>query len=365
MPEFDATWTLERHTRAKHKILQEYLKAWFPIMASQSRVVYMDGFAGPGTYSGGEEGSPVIAIRTAKEHILRDRFRQIVFWFIEKNPQTCNRLKQVLTTKFPDLKNKPDDTILYSVVNAQFSDHVQEKLEEIEYTQQRLAPTFALLDPFGFSGLPMSLISTILKHEKCEVLITFMAGFVARFHDELRENALNELYGTHEWKNAEAEPTPERRLRFYLDLYVQQLKAKGGAKFVTTFEMIGKDNKTIYYLVYGTKHLKGTEVVKRAMQKVSQGSTYRFSDRTDPNQTFLFSESSDSTAVLGELIFQHFKGKITSKLQIQKFVAEKPYIFKISVLKHLEQTNRIVSVKPRKRKLAYPDGCLITFATGP
>jgi len=78
-------WPLEDHTKAKHEILRNYLAAWFPILSIYSqRIVYIDGFAGPGVYSGGEPGSPVLAIKTAYEHLLKDRFKEIVFFFIEK-----------------------------------------------------------------------------------------------------------------------------------------------------------------------------------------------------------------------------------------------------------------------------------------
>lgn len=98
-------WDLEPHTKAKHEILREYLKPWFPIISSRSdTVVYLDGFAGPGIYSKGEEGSPVIAINTALTHELRSKFKKIVFWFIEKDKETANKLGETLETTFPDLK---------------------------------------------------------------------------------------------------------------------------------------------------------------------------------------------------------------------------------------------------------------------
>ena len=62
-------WDIEPHTIAKHRILRSYLDAWLPIMTRwNGRVVYVDGFAGPGQYKGGEEGSPVIALKAAVEH---------------------------------------------------------------------------------------------------------------------------------------------------------------------------------------------------------------------------------------------------------------------------------------------------------
>jgi three-Cys-motif partner protein len=54
------TWRLEAHTRAKHEILGRYLQAWTPILSASGlpHILYIDGFAGPGRYDGGEDGSP-------------------------------------------------------------------------------------------------------------------------------------------------------------------------------------------------------------------------------------------------------------------------------------------------------------------
>jgi three-Cys-motif partner protein len=64
MPD-EATWPIEDHTSAKHELLRRYLGAWFPILVSRGfvrRVLFLDGFAGPGIYRGGEPGSPIIAM---------------------------------------------------------------------------------------------------------------------------------------------------------------------------------------------------------------------------------------------------------------------------------------------------------------
>jgi three-Cys-motif partner protein len=146
-------WSIDPHTQAKHEILRNYLKAWFPILATTSRrIIYLDGFAGPGIYRDGEEGSPIIALRTAKDHILRERFRaEIIFWFIEKDSRRATKLEEVLRDYFPSLPNK----IMYEVEGAEFAPTLGSVLDEMEEKDARLAPTFAFLDPFGFSGLPM------------------------------------------------------------------------------------------------------------------------------------------------------------------------------------------------------------------
>lgn len=64
-------WKIEQHTLVKHAILKAYLDAWFPILGgTYLKLVYVDGFAGPGLYEEGQIGSPVIAIETALRHKL-------------------------------------------------------------------------------------------------------------------------------------------------------------------------------------------------------------------------------------------------------------------------------------------------------
>jgi len=64
-------WKKDPHTEAKHLILDGYLKAWFPILGSSNKkIIYLDGFAGPGEYDDGEDGSPIIAQKIAKDHKL-------------------------------------------------------------------------------------------------------------------------------------------------------------------------------------------------------------------------------------------------------------------------------------------------------
>ena len=60
------------HTVAKHLLLKRYLDAWFPILGRyNNRINYIDGFAGPGEYEGGEDGSPLLAIEAARSHVER------------------------------------------------------------------------------------------------------------------------------------------------------------------------------------------------------------------------------------------------------------------------------------------------------
>ena len=76
MPPESTLWDLDPHTIGKHLVLKNYMNAWLPIMSRwNGRVLFIDAFAGPGEYSKGELGSPIIALRALIEHSARQQMR--------------------------------------------------------------------------------------------------------------------------------------------------------------------------------------------------------------------------------------------------------------------------------------------------
>jgi len=80
------------HTAAKHSILRCYLDCWFPILGHAGSVAYVDGFAGPGRYPTGEEGSPIIALNAARDKIEHLK-SGAQFWFVENDPDAATTLQ--------------------------------------------------------------------------------------------------------------------------------------------------------------------------------------------------------------------------------------------------------------------------------
>ncbi len=359
-------WPSTPHTKAKHQILEEYLNAWFPILSRwNGRIVFLDGFAGPGKYSEGEDGSPVIAINTIMNH---PRFRpnsnsEIVFLFIDKDKSRSEILSETLSDKFSELPSN----IQYEVKTANFSDSMKSLLDKIESDGLSLAPTFAFIDPFGYSDFPMELVVRLLNHNKCEVLINFMSRDINRFRDQSHESALDLLFGTKMWRKANSIRNTSARIDKLLEIYVQELKTRTGARFVRTFRMTDHDGKIIYDLVFATKNFLGMENMKKAMLKVMRNGSYLFSDSTIPGQTYLFDyvDELKEENVGAQSIFAKFRGQKIVSYDVRDYVlADTPYKKWKSMLKVLEKESppKILSVTKRKTKaLTYVDGCEITF----
>lgn len=90
----ETIWEIEPHTLAKHEILRRYLGAWFPILGTYNRrIVYIDGFCGPGQYKGGEPGSPIIALQEAINHKQRLAGIEVSFLFLDERLDRISHLE--------------------------------------------------------------------------------------------------------------------------------------------------------------------------------------------------------------------------------------------------------------------------------
>ncbi|MGV9141466.1 MAG: three-Cys-motif partner protein TcmP [Promethearchaeota archaeon] len=352
----NTVWDLQPITEAKHEILKRYLDAWFPIISSIRRGMnYIDGFAGPGIYSKGEEGSPLIAMRTVLEHKLYSQLVKtpIRFHFIEKRKDRAEVLKSVLEERFSETHKN----IEWEVYHSGFAQIMEEILSGLEERCKLLAPSFIFIDPFGFKGFPMVIIKRILDYKRCEVLVTFMEGFMKRFPD-YNKKTLNDLFWTDEWQNY-----LEKGEKPLVNLYESQLLKHTQANYVRSFEM-RKFGRTWYYLVFATRHLKGLEVMKKAMWKADPRGEYTFGD-VKKGQTFLFQEGWHAKAA--DLIYENFAGKTVPKEDVWEFVIrDTPYLFRIKgVLDKLEKEGKIIKVERKdnkqRRKGSFPDGCTIYF----
>ena len=323
------------------------------------RVLYIDGFAGPGLYVDGEPGSPVIALDAALNH-RADIRADVVFLFIEADRLRAQHLEGLLEEK--TLKAN----FRYDVVNAKFDDVITEQLDYLDDQQKRLAPAFVFVDPFGYSQTPFTVIQRLMKNPRCEVLITFMYQFINRFVSEENQwDHLDLLYGTEEWRKVFDMLTPEERLELLHGVYQRQLKEQGGAKYVLPFKMEDPRGGTEYFLFFCTHSLAGLAVMKRAMWAVDPSGNFQYSYAANPNQLRLLEQEPDFLELRSE-ICNAFQGQTVEVDQVKEFVLiSTSYLdshYKRQVLAPLEREGSItVPQSPRKRPLSYPPGTRIKF----
>ncbi len=365
MPPKSILWSRGDHTEGKHLVLKHYLEAWFPILGMgnyNQRILFIDGFAGPGEYAGGEEGSPLVAMRALAEHGAKSRINaEVVFFFVEKDRALARHLEGLVDAMRPKL---PTNAKVH-VAAGSFSSQMSAILDQLEEQRRRMAPAFVMIDPFGVKGIPLSVIRRILGNPKCEVYISFMWEAMNRFLSRPAfAYSLTELFGTDAWKHGN-DLDPKERRRFLYDLYNRQLK-KSGAQHVVHFDLF-KGRRLKYSIFFGTGHIKGCDRMKQAIWKVAPFGDFGFRGGEQDQMVLLGVAKPDFAPLRSALMKQFGDAGWISIRNVLDFVKSDATIYhggqvKMPVLKPMEQTG-LLDVDPdtRKRNLTYPDGCRMRF----
>lgn len=355
-------WDLDPHTAKKHELLRRYFEAWLPIMARwNGRVVYIDGFAGPGRYSRGEDGSPVVVLKAARDHSYPIT-AELICLFVEGDEERARHLKSVLD----ELSSSLPANVKWRVVHGGFDEHLSNTFELLEKQKKNIAPTFVFVDPFGFSHTPFSTVKKILENSRSEVLINFMYEEVNRFLAvDAHAQDYDALFGTPEWRSILSVSGASERKNAIHEIYLRQLKT--AAKYVHSFEMRNQSNSTDYFLFFATNGLKGLEKMKEAMWKIDDTGSFQFSDFKDSKRQVSLFSGQPNLVPLKEAIVRQFRGQdVTIDALSDWVVAETPYLrthLKTQILAPMEKAGELTVVNPsaKRRRGTFSDGTMLRF----
>lgn len=357
----ETLWEIKPHTIAKHEILRRYLGAWFGIMGqTNQRIVYLDGFCGPGRYMRGEDGSPIIALKIALEHNSNQRIREAGFLFIEEKQDRILHLENEIS-----LLKIPSNFHVSTIIN-QFEYTLNNILDDLESKGAKIAPTFAFIDPFGFKGAPYRLIQRLLQNDKTEIFVNIMADSINHFlghqNSQIKQHIID-LFGTSEV--LKIIQSNGDRVELLRKLYREQLSIN--ASFVRYFEMRDENNRPIYYLFFATNNRLGHIKMKEAFWRVDSTTGYKFSDATNPDQLVLF--ELDPSSDLADKLARKYSGIKILVAIIKNYVEDKtPFIASHmkKALQNLENQDRLY-VEPykqggaKRRNHTFPDDAIVSF----
>jgi three-Cys-motif partner protein len=285
MPSFQPTepWPADPHTLAKIELVRLYFEAWLTIIGrsfSSASILYIDGFAGPGIYSDGEEGSPIAALKAASRAIAiaRGNWRagDVFIELVEKDNDSVRILKDRVSAL--NLHERVHVSIRYG--------SFEERLDDIREAHPKAFrdryPLFAFVDPFGVKGVPFSSIEAILRSTTSEVFVNLDVDGIHRvISDPTPQNRslLDSLFGDSHWTN-EILTGHGSHLDIYRRIWTAYRTRINslGVRYTYPFIMRGSNDQVLYYLVFASRHKLGMIKMKEAMAKVGQHGTFSVSD---------------------------------------------------------------------------------------
>lgn len=313
-------WPLEAHTAAKHEILRRYLRRWLPIMASwNKRLGYVDCFAGPGEYAGGEPGSPIIALEIAQEFLPSGILKpnQLAMVFIEAKKSRYEHLVDccaAFRAMHPSV-----GAIEIDIENGRYEARIADVHARLLKRASGSGAIFYFIDPFGVKGMPHAVLRLLLAPERSEILSTFMYEEINRFLDTPEFEAhLDAMFGEPGWRALRAVSGSERK-REMVEFFKARL-IDAGAKYVVAFEMRNARNATDYFLLFATKNIRGLEVMKQAMWEVDKSGKFAFSDYTYSFGPMLIEPSPDYVPLQRQIGAEFRHRRNVNMAEIREFV---------------------------------------------
>ena len=367
----ETVYGAEPHTRAKHQILSEYLKRWLPILARQSqnigrtdsRLLYVDGFAGAGEYTDNIPGSPLVAIKTALE--ATGGFPvPVEIKLIELRSDRVAHLRKLVDMKRSQIAGF-DRIIIDDPIEGKCEDVIKRLIDEHQEQGRRLGPALFFLDQFGYSSFSMELIGRILKHNVCEVFSYLNWNLLHPFMaDQTKHAGITKAFGGDEWRSVIDLSGKEKEDRFR-DVYLEALQSRAGAKYTYPFAMRNHHDRVIYWLFFCSNNLRGLEEMKKAMWTVDQSGGFEFSDRHAHSFGKLFQY--DDSQLANDLV-EDLGGQVLTVGQVKEYVIVNTpaYCYK-RALGNLERTGRLEPIDPPKgrRQGAFKNkGMRVRFVRG-
>lgn len=356
----------------KAAIVSKYFDAWSKVLVptvlrsafnTTKRVAYIDLFAGPGRYKDGTKSTPIKVLEKA---IADEKLRSmLVTIFNDLDEHNVRSLEKAIgeVPGIDTLKFKPE--IWHNTVG----EDVAKMFEGV-----RLVPTLFFVDPFGYKGLSLRLINSVLKDFGCDCIIFFNYNRVnmGLSNPRVREH-MEALFGKDRVATLKPEldaaVDPEEREEVVVEALCQALKELGGQYTLPfRFKHPTKD-MTSHHLIFVSKHPLGYKIMKEIMARES-------SEQVDGVATFeynpgrlkqgLLFQLSRPLHDLGGMLLGEFAG---TRLSVQDIFdshnVDTPYVMRNyqEILRRLEDAGKVTTTRsPRNRKLnEMPAKVLITF----
>ena len=339
----------------KAKIVSQYFWAWAKVIiptakkSPMNRIAYIDLFAGPGRYKDGTKSTPLLVVEKAiQDPDMRD---MLVTIFNDKNEDNSYSLQQAISALpgIEKLKYRP------AVRNYE----VGKEIVAI-FSQMRLVPTLFFVDPWGYKGLTLQLINSVLKDWGCDAIIFFNYNRIRMGLSNLRvEEHMSALFT--EKRAANLRFRLERMSPSEGELAIVEEIANAlmelGAKYALPFCFKNEHGtRTSHHLIFATKNFRGYDIMKNIMAPQSsiadQGVPSFSYNPADSRFPMLF-ELTRPLDDLETMLLKDFAGRSLSLQTIhEEHSVGKPYILKNyrDALRKLEHTGKIRTEPPAEHR---------------
>lgn len=354
-------------SQVKTAIVAKYFWAWAHVILRAakkrgSRIAYIDLFAGPGRYKDGTKSTPLLIL---EEAIADPDLRRVLVTIFNDVDSTSKHSLERAIMELPGIAKL---TYRPKVYNEEVGQRIVALFEEMARV-----PTLFFVDPWGYKGLSLQLINSVLKNWGCDCIIFFNYNRINMgLSNPAVRNRMDDLFGQEAAEKLRQEISilpPHQRELAIVEAIGESLRDLGG-KYVLPFRFCNESGtRTSHHLIFVSKHVRGYNIMKEIMAKQSstadQGVPSFAYNPALKTQGLLF-ELSRPLDELGGVLLNRFAGQqLAMKELYERHNVGTPFIeqnYK-AVLMSLEREGKITADPPaaKRRANTFADRVLVTF----
>jgi three-Cys-motif partner protein len=317
----------------KATIVTKYFWPWANIVIDKiakprgTGIGYVDLFCGPGRYEDQTESTPLRILGKALEsEDMRMLLRAV---FSDANPSFVDRLGREIAA-LPGVEGfRTPPEVLLQMVDADLTQR---------FGQARWEPTLFFVDPYGYKGISLGLLASMLQSKGCECILFFNMNRIrpalANPVPQIKAH-MDALFGPMRAASLRQQiddlSTHERELAV-LEAMSDALE-EAGAQFALPFRF--KDDsgaRTSHYLIHASKDIRGYGIMKDIMageSSLSEEGVASFEYSPADERFPRLSQLSRRLDELGQMLLEVFAGEILTRAEIfEKHNVGTPFVAK-------------------------------------
>lgn len=334
-------------TKLKLEIFSECFKEWLPVFIKHhiiKKIYIFDFFAGSGSDSIGNSGSPLLLLKVSSLFckLIEENNKEIVLSFNEKILSKYELLKSSVENYFNSCKiNKcgnKDCHFIYNITRGDFKEIFNET-NNIRIFEDNSFAKFILLDQYGFKEIDENIFSKLVSFPKTDFIFFISSSFIKRFKEH---PSTIKYINTNQIDFSEKNPKECHRI---IAEYYEKLLPIDKEYYIHHFTI----NKGANYwgLIFGTSHTLGMEKFLKVCwekDKLAGESNCNINNDFEEDELFYTKQTNKIARVKLEIEQNILAHKINNNREGLRFALKKrclPRIF-TEVVKDLYKTRKII-----------------------
>ena len=150
------------------------------------------------------------------------------------------------------------------------NEEVGEKIVEI-FKQMNTIPTLFFVDPWGYKGLSLRLISSFLENWGCDCIFFFNYNRINMgINNQAVKEHMDALFGEEradELRDRLLTMNPNERELAIVEAISQALKEEGGEYILPFCFKTQSCHRSSHHLIFVSKHIRGYQIMKEIMAR--------------------------------------------------------------------------------------------------